>query len=178
MSQYKIIFTGPEGAGKTTAIEAISDVLPINTDESITNRSKAKNTTATVTTAYGILNLEGGDKIHLYETPVQGQSDLERNIIVKGGIGLVLLLDNTRADPFKDMQFFLKAFGKFIEETHVAIGITRTDINNKPAIAGFHALLKPSDLRPPIFEIDARVKGDVSLLLQSLLYSLNPEIAY
>jgi signal recognition particle receptor subunit beta len=32
MSQYKIIFTGPVGAGKTTAINSISDLPPIKTD--------------------------------------------------------------------------------------------------------------------------------------------------
>jgi signal recognition particle receptor subunit beta len=33
MRQYKFIFTGPVGAGKTTAIASISDEPPMRTDE-------------------------------------------------------------------------------------------------------------------------------------------------
>ena len=42
MSQYKIIFTGPVGAGKTTAIQSISDVPPIKTDASASDMTKLK----------------------------------------------------------------------------------------------------------------------------------------
>jgi len=42
MSHYKIIFTGPVGAGKTTAIESISDIAPIKTDASASDMTKTK----------------------------------------------------------------------------------------------------------------------------------------
>jgi uncharacterized protein len=177
MTQYKIIFTGPVGAGKTTAIHSISDVPPIKTDASASDMTKARKAGTTVAMDYGIMNLDDGEKIHLYGTPGQERFDFMWDILVTGGIGLVLLLDNTRADPFKDMRFFLDAFKKFISETNVAIGITQMDISNKPTIADYHAQLQVSDLKPPIFAVDARVKNDVSLLVQSLLYSLDPGLA-
>ncbi|ESS72888.1 putative GTPase [Methyloglobulus morosus KoM1] len=174
MTQYKIIFTGPVGAGKTTAIHSISDVPPVKTDASASDMTKARKASTTVALDYGIMNLEDGEKIHLYGTPGQERFDFMWDILVTGGIGLILLLDNTRADPFRDMRFFLGAFKKFIDETHVAIGITQMDISNKPTIADYHAQLQVLDLNPPIFAVDARVKNDVSLLVQSLLYSLDP----
>jgi uncharacterized protein len=177
MTQYKIIFTGPVGAGKTTAIHSISDVPPVKTDTAASDMTKARKASTTVALDYGIMNLEDGEKIHLYGTPGQERFDFMWDILVNGGIGLVLLLDNTRADPFKDMRFFLDAFKKFISETNVAIGITQMDISNKPTIADYHAQLQVSDLKPPIFAVDARVKNDVSLLVQSLLYSLDPGLA-
>ena len=177
MSGYKIIFTGPVGAGKTTAIQAISDVPLMRTDASASDITKAKKPLTTVALDYGRMNLEDGEKIHLYGTPGQARFDFMWDILVTGGIGLILLLDNTRVDPFKDMRFFLKAFEKFISETNVAIGITQMDIKSKPTIDDYHAQFKTSALKPPIFEIDARVKGDVSLLVQSLLYSLDPGVA-
>ena len=177
MTQYKIIFTGPVGAGKTTAIHSISDVPPIKTDAAASDMTKARKAGTTVAMDYGIMNLDDGEKIHLYGTPGQERFDFMWDILVTGGIGLVLLLDNTRADPFKDMRFFLDAFKKFISETNVAIGITQMDISNKPTIADYHAQLQVSDLKPPIFAVDARVKNDVSLLVQSLLYSLDPGLA-
>jgi uncharacterized protein len=177
MSQYKIIFTGPVGAGKTTAINSISDVPPIKTDAAASDMTKTRKAATTVAMDYGIMNLDGGEKIHLYGTPGQERFDFMWDILVTGGIGLVLLLDNTRADPFKDMRFFLEAFKKYIGETGVAIGVTQMDISSKPTIADYHAQLQISDLKPPIFAVDARVKEDISLLVQSLLYSLDPGLA-
>ena len=177
MTQYKIIFTGPVGAGKTTAIESISDVPPIKTDASASDMTKSRKAATTVAMDYGIMNLDGGEKIHLYGTPGQERFDFMWDILVNGGIGLILLLDNTRADPFKDMRFFLDSFKKFIAETNVAIGVTQMDISSKPTIADYHAQFQILNLKPPIFAVDARVKNDVSLLVQSLLYSLDPGLA-
>jgi len=176
MSQYKIIFTGPVGAGKTTAIESISDMPPVKTDASASDMTKTKKASTTVAMDYGIMNLAGGEKIHLYGTPGQERFDFMWDILITGGIGLILLLDNTRADPFQDMKFFLDSFQKFIAETNVAIGVTQMDLSNKPTINDYHIQLQGMGIKPPVFSVDARVKNDVSLLVQSLLYSLDPGI--
>ncbi len=174
MSQYKIIFTGPVGAGKTTAIASISDEPPVNTDAAASDMAKKKKASTTVAMDYGIIHLAGGEKIHLYGTPGQERFDFMWDILTTGGIGLILLLDNTRADPFKDMKFFLDSFRNFIDETNVAIGVTQMDICNKPTIEDYHIQIQSLDLNVPIFSVDGRVKNDVSLLVQSLLYSLDP----
>ncbi|MBD9356611.1 GTP-binding protein [Methylomonas albis] len=174
MSQYKIIFTGPVGAGKTTAINAISDVPPVKTDAAASDMTKNRKASTTVAMDYGVMNLAGGEKIHLYGTPGQERFDFMWDILTNGGIGLILLLDNTRADPFLDMKFFLDAFGKFIDDTTVAIGVTQMDLSTKPSIEDYHAHLQGFGLKPPVFAVDAREKNDVSLLVQALLYSLDP----
>lgn len=174
MSQYKIIFTGPVGAGKTTAISSISDVPPVTTDASASDMTKTRKSATTVAMDYGIMNLAGEEKIHLYGTPGQERFDFMWDILTVGGIGLILLLDNTRADPFQDMKFFMDSFKKFIDETNVSIGVTQMDISNKPTIEEYHIQLKGYDIKPPVFSVDARVKNDVSLLVQALLYSLDP----
>jgi signal recognition particle receptor subunit beta len=174
MSQYKIIFTGPVGAGKTTAINSISDVPPIKTDASASDMTKTRKASTTVAMDYGIMNLPGGEKLHLYGTPGQERFDFMWDILVTGGIGLVLLMDNTRADPFQDMKFFLDTFDKFILETTLVIGVTQMDLSSKPTIDEYQAQLNNYGLKPPVFAVDARVKSDVSLLIQALLYSLDP----
>ncbi|MDT4331717.1 MULTISPECIES: ATP/GTP-binding protein [unclassified Methylomonas] len=174
MSQYKIIFTGPVGAGKTTAIHSISDLPPVKTDAAASDMTKNRKESTTVAMDYGVMNLPGGEKIHLYGTPGQERFDFMWEILTVGGIGLVLLLDNTRADPFQDMKFFLDAFGKFIDTTGVAIGVTQMDLSSTPAIDDYHQQLQTLGLNPPVFAVDARERADVSLLVQSLLYSLDP----
>jgi signal recognition particle receptor subunit beta len=174
MSQYKIIFTGPVGAGKTTAINSISDLPPIKTDAAASDMTKSKKSATTVAMDYGVMNLPGGEKLHLYGTPGQERFDFMWDILVTGGIGLVLLLDNTRADPFVDMKFFLDAFDKFIGDTAVAVGVTQMDVSAKPTIEDYQIQLGGMGLKLPVFAVDARVRNDVSILIQSLLYSLDP----
>ncbi len=175
MSQYKIIFTGPSGAGKTTAIGAISDIPPVKTDEaSVETAGYVGKKGITVALDYGMMRLSSEDKVHLFGTPGQERFDFMWEILVQGGLGLVLLIDNTSDTPFEDMHFFLNAFKHFIHDTRVAIGVTRMDLNPSPSIEDYYAEIQKADLRPPIFEVDARSKEDVSLLLQALMYSLDP----
>ncbi|MCK9619690.1 MAG: GTP-binding protein [Methylobacter sp.] len=174
MSQYKIIFAGPVGAGKTTAIHSISDVPPVKTDATASDMAKDRKSATTVAMDYGIMNLPGGEKLHLYGTPGQERFNFMWDILTEGGIGLILLLDNTRADPFLDMKFFLDSFSQFISKTTVAIGVTQMDLSDKPTIADYQIKLKEIGLNRPVFAVDARVKNDISILVQSLLYSLDP----
>ncbi|WP_394754529.1 ATP/GTP-binding protein [Crenothrix sp.] len=171
---YKIIFTGPVGSGKTTAIAAISDMLPISTDVAASDMTKVRKATTTVALDYGQIQVEGGEKIHLYGTPGQERFDFMWDILKTGGIGLILLIDTTRPDPFKDMRFFLDSFRTFIDDTGVAIGVTQMDLDNRFSIADYCTQLKTLNLNPPVFSVDARVKKDVSLLVQSLMYSIDP----
>lgn len=175
MIQYnKIIFTGPVGAGKTTAITSISDVPPVKTDELATDMTKSRKSSTTVALDYGMMILPGGEKIHLYGTPGQERFDFMWDILTTGGIGLVLLLDNTRTDPFQDLRFFLNKFGSFIKDTSLVVGVTQMDIRATPILSDYHRQFAGTGLNPPIFEVDARRKRDVSLLVQALLYSIDP----
>jgi len=174
MSNYKIIFTGPVGAGKTTAIASMSDDAPVTTDEAASDMTRCRKKATTVAMDYGLMRLEGGEVIHLYGTPGQERFDFMWDILSTGGIGLVVLLDNTRADPFVDLRFFLDSFAEFIDKTTVVIGVTQMDNSPKPTIADYHLAIKDMGVKPAIFEVDARETADVSLLVQSLLYSLDP----
>ena len=174
MNNYKIIFTGPVGAGKTTAIGSLSDISVVATDESASDMTVHRKQTTTVALDYGLMRLDGGERIHLYGTPGQERFDFMWDILSKGGIGLILLLDNTRSDPFQDMHFFLSAFDEFISRTAVAIGVTRTDLDNQPLLADYHGELENMGIRPPIFEVDARKRSDVNQLIEALLFSLDP----
>lgn len=177
MSQYKIIFTGPVGAGKTTAIASISDTAPVKTDAAASDMTKNRKSSTTVAMDYGVMNLDDGEKVHLYGTPGQERFDFMWDILTQGGIGLVLLLDNTRADPFQDMRFFLEAFSKFIRDTAVAVGVTQMDLSSTPTIGEYQKQLQTLGLNPPVFAVDAREHNDVSLLVQALLYTLDPGLS-
>nr|WP_305908300.1 hypothetical protein [Methylomarinum sp. Ch1-1]MDP4521122.1 hypothetical protein [Methylomarinum sp. Ch1-1] len=50
------------------------------------------------------------------------------------------------------------------------------DLNNKPTIDDYHIQLQGYRIKPAVFSVDAREKNDVSLLVQALLYSIDPGI--
>jgi uncharacterized protein len=176
-NNYKLIFTGPSGAGKSTAIASLSDIPVVTTEEKSTNLiPDGYKKTITVALDYGMIRLKNDDKIHLYGTPGQERFNFMWDILTEGGLGLILLLDNARTDPIGDMQFFLKAFSGFIQKTKVVIGVTRTDMVAQPKLKEYHCKLKEMGLMLPIFTVDARSQREVSLLLQALLYSLDPEL--
>lgn len=177
MAQHKIIFAGPVGAGKTTAIGSLSDVSIVSTDESATDMTAERKPNTTVAMDYGIMKLDGNDRVHLYGTPGQERFDFMWDILTEGGLGLVLLLDNTRGNPFNDMSFYVGAFREFIDQTRLVIGVTRMDEQREPGLDRYNAHLKTLGLKAPIFEVDARLRRDVAILVQALLYSLDPGLA-
>jgi signal recognition particle receptor subunit beta len=166
----KIIFTGPMGAGKTTAIAAISEIPPVSTDVNCTDdESKQRKKTTTVALDYGYFTLDSGERVHLYGTPGQERFDYMWTILTKGGIGLVLLLDNARPAPLEDLEFYLNAFGDFISETGAVIGVTRTDLTSHPTLEDYREKLMERGQIFPLFEVDARQPNDVKVLIHALL---------
>lgn len=173
---HKIIFAGPVGAGKTTAIASISDIEPVRTDARATDMTTRRKPATTVAMDYGLIRLEGGEKVHLYGTPGQERFDFMWDILTRGGIGLVLLLDNTRPAPFEDLRFYTGAFRDFIRDTRLVVGITQTDQRATPTVDEYARRLRELDLFAPVFECDARRRDDVSMLVQALLLSLDPTL--
>ena len=169
----KLIFTGPMGAGKTTAISAISESPPIRTDVRATDETRARKEMTTVALDYGFFTLDDGSRIHLYGTPGQERFDYMWTILTQGGIGLILLLDNARPDPLADMEFYLNAFNDFIERTGVVIGVTRMDVAKEVALDDYQMKLFELGKIFPVFEVDAREVNDVKILIHALLAILS-----
>jgi signal recognition particle receptor subunit beta len=176
VKNHKIIFTGPVGAGKTAAISSISDEPIVITDEIASDMAARKKDNTTVAMDYGVMNLGDGQRVHLYGTPGQERFDFMWEILVQGGVGLILLINNSRSDPFKDLDFFVRSFEDFIGRTGVSIGVTHMDEKPTPRIKDYQQFMEKKGWMAPIFEVDARQPRDVSLLLQSLLCSLDPGI--
>ena len=107
MAENKIIFTGPVGVGKTTAIAALSDDPPIKTDARASDMTTSMKSHTTVATDYGVIHFDENTKVYLYGTTGQERFDFMWDILSQGSMGLVLLLDNTRSNPLKDLKFFL-----------------------------------------------------------------------
>jgi signal recognition particle receptor subunit beta len=177
VSHYKIVFSGPVGAGKTTAIASISDITPITTETRPTDETKDVKATTTIAMDYGVLRLDGADRIHLYGTPGQNRFDFMRHILAEKAIGVVLLMANTRPTPLADLNEFVGAFRAIIDETALAVGVTGMDLRRTVSLDDYRQVLTRVGIIAPVFEIDARRRSDVALLIQALLLSIDPGIA-
>lgn len=178
MSVYKIVFAGPVGAGKTTSIASISDVEPFTTEEFATDETRNLKEKTTVAMDYGVMELGGGEHIHLYGVPGQVRFDFMWEIIVEGGIGLILLLNNENDKPLDEMDFYLDSFKDFIDRTAVAIGVTRMQPGRGPDLDEYVNRLSRRGMKAPVFQVDGRKPEDVVTLVQSLLYTLDPGLRH
>ncbi len=165
----KIIFTGPVGAGKTTAIASISDTPPVSTDVNTSGEERRIKESTTVAMDYSYIEMEDGTKVHLYGTPGQTRFDFMWKILTNGGLGLVLLINNDHSEPIKQMEFYLDSFSDFIDQTGVVIGITRTSIKNNASIEDYQTKLFERNQIFPVFEVDSRSEDDIKILIQALL---------
>jgi len=165
----KIIFTGPVGAGKTSAISAISDEPPVSTDVATTGSERNIKNTTTVAMDYSYIQLEDGKRIHLYGTPGQERFDFMWQILTQGGLGLVLLVNNDHPDPVAQMEYYLDAFDDFIRDTGVVIGVTRMGVQDNASITDYQTRLFEREQIFPVFEVDGRSSDDVRILVNALL---------
>ena len=167
-TQHKIIFAGPMNAGKTTAIASISDV-------NVTKEAAEKTrNNANVAMDYGVMKLGGVDNIHLYGTPDEEQIEFVRDALTEDGIGLVLLLNNTNKNPFEELKFYTDAFAELVSKGKLVIGVNFMSRKPRPCLEDYYTELERLNIKAPIFEVDCRQYNDVSILVQSLLYSCDP----
>ena len=163
--EYKLIFTGSMGAGKTTAIAAISEISPIRTDVHNSERIVSDKATTTAALDYGEVTLAGGDKLRLYGTPGQTRFDFMWKILSEGALGVVVLVDNSRPDPVADMREYLTAFRNTVAESRAVVGVGRSESHPEPGLDAFHKATEELQLATPILSVDVRRRDDVLLLL-------------
>jgi signal recognition particle receptor subunit beta len=177
----KVLITGPDGAGKTSAIRELSDIEPVSTEQEAHDAARVARPHTTVAMDYGLMRLTDTQVVHLYGAPGDKRFEFMWQILQRGAAGLVVLLDNRRSKPFAELEAYLDAYRELIERTAVVVGITRMDECVAPTIPDYHAHLRRTGKGwcqgIPILEVDARSRADLTLLVQALLTSIDPRVA-
>ncbi|WP_109127350.1 ATP/GTP-binding protein [Dyella sp. C11] len=170
--EYKLIFTGSMGAGKTTAIAAVSDVTPVRTE--VSNSDRATHAKATTTTGldYGEVTLPGGQVLRLFGTPGQARFHFMWDILGKGALGVVLLVDNSRPDPLDDLREYMQAFANIIGTSRAVVGVGKLDQHPSPSLDDYHEALHELGLQVPVVSTDVRRREQVITLLDILFYQI------
>lgn len=171
VTEVKIIFTGTMGAGKTTAINTISEIKTISTEAVATDETAQRKETTTVGMDYGEVTVDEGLVLRLYGTPGQRRFRHMWEILAKGALGFVILVDNARTNPLDDLSIYLDNFKNHIAASAAVIGVTRTDVSAQPDIDAYYQYLAEREEMHPVMTVDVRRKEDVLMLLDSLLLS-------
>jgi len=173
MAEYVILFAGPMGAGKTTAIRSLSEIEVVSTEAVNSDRSAVDKPTTTVALDYGEIDLDP-DKVRLYGVPGQARFDFMWEILRERAMGLIVLVNADAPEPERHVHEQLAAFAELASRGGVVVGVTRYDVQRTDIgdriVATARAVLP--DRVTPVFAVDARDQEQMRTLLLSLIADL------
>lgn len=175
MKEFKIIFAGSMGAGKTTAIEALSEKSVVKTDVANTDRQAHDKLLTTVGIDYGQIILPPDIKIGLYGTPGQKRFELVWRIVTIGALGAIILIDASGKEAREELVYYVQRFSGS-ELDNIVIGLTHCDLPGALDSMECFDILEEYKIDFPIFEIDARERDDIMLIVESLIASIEADL--
>lgn len=171
MAEHVILFAGPMGAGKTTAIRSLSDIEVVSTEAFNHDQVTAAKETTTVALDYGEISITSGEKIRLYGVPGQRRFDFMWSILKERAYGLLMLINADALQLEAGFREHLEAFREVVERGGVVIGITRTDVHRGDVLARVQEVAKQvfPNRATPVFEVDARDSTQMRVMLMTLI---------
>ena len=168
----KLVFAGPMGAGKTTAIRSIADGDPVSTEMPLTDGARGDKHTTTVAFDFATIALDDGPPLFVYGLPGQDYLAHMRPIILRGAIGVVLVLDGSDPDVAGQCARWVASLRESGAPPALVIGVTKAELAADFSITAVRAVLGSDRGRVPVFTFDARDRQQAEHLVRALLVSI------
>ncbi|MDF6019558.1 ATP/GTP-binding protein [Streptomyces sp. JH34] len=173
----KIVVVGGFGVGKTTMVRSVSEIRPLNTEETMTRAGEAvddldgvqSKTSTTVAFDFGRITLDARSVLYLFGAPGQERFWFLWDRLFSGTLGAVVLVDTRRlADSWYAIDRLEHHGTPFIVACNDFGGSFHTEQQIREAL----------DLSPdvPLVECDARDRSSSKYVLITLvehLYALS-----
>jgi len=173
--RIKIVVTGPFAAGKTQFIRTISEIEPVTTERKTTAKEeKAVKSQTTVAMDFGKIAIDEEHELYLFGTPGQSRFDFMWDILGKGALGIIVLVDSTNPETFHEARKIIN----FFESRYpvpIVVGANKQDIPNAWPPEMVKAALNIDTEDIPVLPVVAKDKNSVKQVLLALLEEIYKE---
>jgi signal recognition particle receptor subunit beta len=174
MQTVKMVVTGPFNTGKTEFIRTVSEIDVVSTEKRISTEAERIKNTTTVAMDFGRITVDDNLVLYLFGTPGQKRFDFMGEIISEGMLGLVVMVDSTRPETFREARSILETFRAYTPTPYV-VTANKQDHNDAWEIDDMRIALRLGP-RVKLIPCVATDKETVKKVLLELLFCILDEI--
>lgn len=162
----KIVFVGPPGVGKSTAIRTLSDFPPVTTEVPSSDEERM----TTVALDFGEIDLDGDELLRLYGVPGQERFEFIWPLVSDGAVGMFFLVNCTDPEPLKVLDEYLTNFAELADKVPAIVVLCHGDAApDSLREQQFVRHLEQRGRPMPVVELDLRKKREALYLMHMLL---------